>query len=87
MKEKKPITSMWKRAKLATEENNVEKALPLLETMIIHLSKLTLKGIKEVEGLKVDLWKDRAWLAIETLGLLPEYREEDEKPLGLIMSR
>lgn len=76
MKEKKPITSMWKRAKKYTEEKNIEKALPLLETMLINLSKLSLKGIKEVEGLRVDLFKDRAWLSIEALGLLPEYKDD-----------
>lgn len=84
MKDKKPITVIWKKAKRYTEEQNKDKALPLLETMIIYLSKLTLSGISSIEGLKVDLWKERAWQGIETLGLLPEYRETEGRQLGSI---
>lgn len=82
MKEPKPLTKMWKKAKLLTEQKNVEKALPLLETMIVYLAKLTLKGITEVEGVRVDLMKDRCWLSLESLGVLPEYNEEEHKELG-----
>lgn len=82
MKEPKPLTKMWKKAKLLTEQKNVDKAMPLLEVMLVYLSKLSLKGIKEVEGVKVDLMKDRIWLSIESLGLLPEYNEEETQVLG-----
>mgnify|MGYP003462951222 CR=1 FL=1 len=84
-KEKKPISMMWKRAKRYTEERNADKAMPLLETMIIHLANLSMKNITEVEGLRVDLWKERAWQSIENLGLLPEYRETDEVMIGSIV--
>jgi dihydroneopterin aldolase len=86
-KEKKPITIMWKRAKRYVEEHNEQKAMPLLETMIIYLAKLSLKEVREIEGLKVDLWKERAWQGIEQLGLLPEYKETEGRQLGSIMSR
>lgn len=81
MKDKKPITVMWKRAKRYVEERDVTKAMPLLETMIIYLAKLSLKEVKTIEGLKVDLWKERAWLSIEQLGMLPEYKEDSLKSL------
>lgn len=72
--EKKPFTKSWLRAKKLAEENNLE-AVPLLEIMIIRLAEMTNKGIKEIENVKVDLWKERAWLTLENLGVLPDYKE------------
>jgi hypothetical protein len=39
---------------------------------------LTDNGVEEIEGVSIDLYKDRTWWLIEKLGLLPEYRDEDE---------
>jgi hypothetical protein len=39
---------------------------------------LTDSGVEEIEGVSIDLYKDRTWWLIEKLGLLPEYRDEDE---------
>src|SRR5690606_20746915 len=86
-KEKRPITTLWKNAKRFTEEQNKEKAVPLLETMIVLLAEKTLKGETMVEGVKIDLWKERAWLSLEQLGCLPEYRETEGRELGSISSR
>ena len=47
--------------------------------LIAHLSQLTDNGISEVEGVSIDLYKDRTWWLVEKLGLLPEYRDEDEE--------
>lgn len=76
MKEKKPITQLWKRAKEYVDKKDVEKAMPLLEMLIIKMSQLTLRGINEIEGIKVDLMKERCWQGIEVLGMLPEYNED-----------
>jgi hypothetical protein len=46
--------------------------------LIAHLSQLTDSGVEEIEGVSIDLYKDRTWWLIEKLGLLPEYRDEDE---------
>lgn len=73
---KKPLTTFWKKAKLLSEENNIEKAVPMLEKMIIYLADASNNGIKEIEGVKVDLWKDRAWQKLEDMNVLPEYKEE-----------
>ena len=76
---KKPLTTLWKKAKLLAEAKNVEQALPILEKLLIHVSDASNRGIDVMEGVKVDLWKERFWLAIENdLGILPEYREEEK---------
>lgn len=46
--------------------------------LIAHLAQLTDSGVEEIEGVSIDLYKDRTWWLIEKLGLLPEYRDEDE---------
>jgi len=48
--------------------------------MINILGEFTMRDIKEIEGVPVEKWKDRVWNLIENAGLLPEYKEEDEKP-------
>jgi hypothetical protein len=47
--------------------------------LIAHLAQLTDNGFTEIEGISIDLYKDRTWWLIEKLGLLPEYRDEDEE--------
>jgi hypothetical protein len=32
----------------------------------------------EIDGVRIDTYKDRTWWTIEKLGLLPEYKDEDE---------
>lgn len=75
---KKPITTLWKKAKLLSEENNVGEALPMLEELIIRVADASSRGVSEIEGVPVDLWKSRFWDKIEQIGCLPEYREEKE---------
>jgi hypothetical protein len=45
--------------------------------LIAHLAQLTLNGVTDVEGVPIDLYKDRTWWIVENIGLLPEYRDED----------
>ena len=49
--------------------------------MISHLSILTEKNITDIDGIDINVYKDRVWWAIEKLGLLPEYRDEDEEEI------
>jgi len=54
----------------------------LTSDLIAHLSQLTLNGVTDVEGIPIDLYKDRTWWIVENIGLLPEYRgpkDEDEE--------
>ena len=46
--------------------------------LIAHLAQLTLNGVTEVEGVPIDLYKDRTWWIVENIGLLPEYRDEED---------
>jgi hypothetical protein len=52
--------------------------------LIAHLAQLTLSGVTDVEGVPIDLYKDRTWWIVENIGLLPEYRgpkDEDEEEI------
>ena len=42
------------------------------------VAQLTEAGITEVEGVSVDLYKDRVWWVVEKIGLLPEYRDDED---------
>jgi len=60
----------------------------LSRVLLSYMSDLTLKGVKGdfiIEGIKLDLWKDRVYHLIERAGLLPEYIDvvdEDEGDLN-----
>lgn len=47
--------------------------------LIAHLAQLTDNGVEEIEGVSIDLYKDRTWWLIEKLGLLPEYRDDEDE--------
>ena len=53
--------------------------------MIALLGEYTIRGIVEIEGIQVEKWKDRVWNLIENVGLLPEYRDEDNYVLSEII--
>ena len=54
--------------------------------LIAHLAQLTLNGVIEVDGVPIDLYKDRTWWIVENIGLLPEYRgPKDEEEEGEIV--
>jgi hypothetical protein len=57
---------------------DIEEMDHLTCDLIAHLAQLTDSGVEEIEGVSIDLYKDRTWWLIEKLGLLPEYRDEDE---------
>ena len=57
---------------------DIEEMDHLTCDLIAHLAQLTNNGFTEIEGVSIDLYKDRTWWLIEKLGLLPEYRDEDE---------
>jgi hypothetical protein len=56
---------------------DIEEMDHLTCDLIAHLAQLTDNGFTEIEGVSIDLYKDRTWWLIEKLGLLPEYRDED----------
>ena len=46
--------------------------------LIAQLAVLTTNGHTEVDGILIDTYKNRVWNVIENIGLLPEYKDEDE---------
>jgi hypothetical protein len=49
--------------------------------LIAEMAVLTVNGITEINGVSIDLYKDRVWWVIEKVGLLPEYRDIDEEDI------
>jgi len=79
-KEKNIIESKWLniKSKSKVENLNIEELDLLTCDLIADLAQLTEAGITEVEGVSVDLYKDRVWWVVEKIGLLPEYKDEDD---------
>jgi hypothetical protein len=73
MKKTNIITPMWDKCKNALAENNLELADDLLMTLIFKLGEYTIKGFKDadvIEGVKLEVWKERAWFSLQNAGLM-----------------
>ena len=83
-KEKNIIEKKWVIVKAKSKEPNynLQELDYLTSDLIAHLAQLTDKGIMEIDGISIDMYKDRVWWVIEKIGLLPEYRDEDEDDVG-----
>jgi hypothetical protein len=79
-KQKNIIETKWLeiKAKSKVDNPNVEELDQLTCRLIADLAEMTDQGIKEIDGVDIDLYKDRVWWVVEKIGLLPEYRDEDE---------
>jgi hypothetical protein len=84
-KEKNVVERKWLVIKAKSKENNydIEELDYLTCDLIAHLSQLTQNGITDIEGIPIDTYKDRVWWVVEKIGLLPEYRDEDEEIFDL----
>ena len=92
MKDNKFLTNKWLEIKKMFEANtNGSKEYgsnfeldgeldELTQHFLGYIAKLTLsKGFDaEVEGVKLDLWKERIWSLIENAGLIPNIAWKDE---------
>ena len=80
-KEKNIIETKFQniKSKFKAGDFDIDEMDTLTCDLIAHLSQLTNNGISEVGGVSIDLYKDRTWWLVEKLGLLPEYRDEDEE--------
>jgi hypothetical protein len=67
------LKTRFKAGKMTTAE--VDQATCKL---IAELAVLTINGITEINGVSVDLYKDRVFWIVEKAGLLPPYRDEDD---------
>jgi hypothetical protein len=67
------LKTRFKAGKMSIEE--VDHATCKL---IAELAVLTVNGVTEINGVSIDLYKDRVWWIVEKAGLLPEYRDEED---------
>jgi hypothetical protein len=79
-KEKNIIETKWLeiKAKSKAKDINIDEIDQLTCRLIADLAEITDAGITEIEGVSIDLYKDRVWWIVEKVGLLPEYKDEDE---------
>lgn len=66
------------KSKFKAGDFDIDEMDTLTCDLIAHLSQLTDNGINDIDGVSIDLYKDRTWWIIEKLGLLPEYKDEDD---------
>jgi len=75
MKKTNVITPMWIKCQQVLKSGDLELADKLLMELIWKLADYTMLGFKDadkIEGVKLEVWKERAWFATENAGLLPE---------------
>lgn len=77
-----PITNQFLDLKQMFKSGveDIEAFENLSGQLLVTLAELTGEGYsgdEVIEGVKLDLWKDRVWHLIERAGLLPEYKDEE----------
>ena len=60
-KKKHPITTNYKKIRLYLKEGRIKEAEELLNWGIARLANVSIEGIKIIDKVDVDLWKDRYW--------------------------
>jgi hypothetical protein len=69
-KKKHPITTNYKKIRLYLKEGRIKEAEELLNWGIARLANVSIEGIKIIDKVDVNLWKDRYWFELENHGLL-----------------
>ena len=79
-KEKHPIEVKYLdlKKRFKAKEMSIEEVDLITCELIAELAILTEKNVTEINGVSIDLYKDRVWWIVENAGLLPEYRDEEE---------
>lgn len=72
------LTVNWLTVKDLVSQKKYDEAVEIMDNMLMFLGEITLRKVQQIDGVKVDLWKDRVWQMIESIGYLPEIYEEDE---------
>jgi hypothetical protein len=75
MKKTNVITPMWHNCQSILKSGDLELADNKLMELVWKLADYSMLGYKDadkVEGVKLEVWKERVWYAIENAGLLPE---------------
>ena len=86
-KEKSIVGTNWLKLKEISKSDNpnIEKIDELSCVLIANLAELSIRGVEEIDGVPIDLMKDRVWWVIEKHGLLPEYKDPEEEDLFEIL--
>jgi hypothetical protein len=66
------VKKLYDQGREFVKKNQLERADKCFDMCIAQLAEATLRGVTEIEGSSVDLWKSRVWVAIERSGLLPD---------------
>lgn len=66
------------KTRFKSGEMSIEEVDQITCELIAELAVLTAKGITEINGTSIDLYKDRVWWIVEKAGLLPEYRDDED---------
>ena len=75
MKKTNVITPMWQNCQAVLKTGDLELTDNKLMELVWKLADYTVLGYKDadkIEGVKLEVWKERVWFAIENAGLLPE---------------
>jgi hypothetical protein len=64
--------------KFKANQLTTEQVDQITSKLIAEMAVLTVNGITEINGVSIDLYKDRVWWIVEKAGLLPEYRDEED---------
>lgn len=66
------------KKRFKAKEMSIEEVDQITCELIAELAILTERNVTEINGIPIDLMKDRVWWLIELAGLLPEYRDEED---------
>jgi len=75
MKKTNIVLPLWEKCKKSIEDKNLQLADVLLMELVWKLADYTMQGFKDadkIEGIKLEVWKERTWYALQNAGLLPE---------------
>ncbi len=65
---------MWQNCLSVLESGDLELADTKLMELVWKLADYTMLGFKDadkIEGVKLEIWKERCWYTIEHAGILP----------------
>jgi hypothetical protein len=66
------VGTLFEEGKDFLKTNQLEKADERFDMCLCQLAEATLRGLTELEGYSICLWKSRVWTKIEQGGLLPD---------------
>jgi len=75
MKKTNIVTPMWQNCLSVLKSGDLELADTKLMELVWKLADYTIQGFKDadkIEGVKLEVWKERSWYLIEHAGLLPD---------------